>query len=63
MMGSFVKVIGIKFDVLEGLRVIEESNQKNYEDAGKFAEGCNDGDMIFICIPCTYSLAQNKSFL
>ena len=61
MMGNFVKVIGIKFDALEGLRVIEESNQKNYEDAGKFAEGCaegcNDGDMIFICIPCTYSLA------
>ena len=57
MMGNFVKVIGIKFDALEGLRVIEESNQKNYEDAGKFAEGCNDGDMIFICFPCTYCLS------
>lgn len=63
MMGNFVKVMGIKFDALEGLRVVEESNQKNYEDAGKFAEGCADRDMIFICIPCTYNIIESKSFL
>ena len=62
-MSNFVKVMGIKFDALEGLRVVKESNQKNYEDAGKFAEGCNDGDTIFVCVPCTYSLTQTKSFL
>lgn len=63
MMGNFVKVMGIKFDALEGLRVVEESNQKNYEEAGKFADCFADGDTIFICIPCTYNIIESKSFL
>lgn len=55
MEGKFVKVIGLKFDVLDGLQVVEDSNVKNHTEAGKFAEDHGDDNMIFIGIPCTYS--------
>lgn len=54
MEGKFVKVIGVKFDALEGLQVVEESNVKNYDEAGKFADRHSDGYTIFISVPCTY---------
>lgn len=55
MNGDFIKIIGLKFDALEGLQIIEESNVKNYIAAGEFAEKHTDGNMIFIGVPCTYS--------
>ena len=54
MEGKFVKIIGLKFDALEGLEIVEESNVKNHIDAGRFAEDHSDGNTIFIGIPCTY---------
>ena len=55
MEGRFIKIIGLKFDVLEGLQIINESNVKNHIEAGHFAEDHGDGNTIFIGIPCTYS--------
>lgn len=54
MYGDYVKVIGIKFDVLNGLRVVADYNEKTFKDAGFVADKENDGDTIFICVPCTY---------
>ena len=56
MNGEFVKVIGIKFDALDGLQIITDFNQKNFKEAGKVVDEKCDGDNIFIGIPCTYSL-------
>lgn len=56
MNGEFVKVIGIKFDALDGLQIITDFNQENFKEAGKIADEKCDGDTIFIGIPCTYSL-------
>ncbi len=56
MKKSYVKLIGLKFDALEGLSVKYDSNQKNHKDAGMYAQEHSDGDTIFIGIPCTYEV-------
>lgn len=56
MKGNFIKIIGLKFDVLEGIQIVNESNVKNHKEAGEFAEKHGDDDVIFIGIPCTYSM-------
>ena len=50
---NYIKIIGVKFDALEGLRVVVDHNRKNFIEAAEVAEGCNDKDMIFISIPCS----------
>lgn len=52
---KYVKIIGIKFDALEGLQVVTDHNRQNFMEAGEVADKESDGDTIFICIPCTYS--------
>ena len=54
----YVKVIGLKFDVLEGLQVVSDNNRKTFQEAGVVADKKNDGDTIFICIPCTYKFSR-----
>ena len=56
MEGYYVKVIGLKFDALEGLQIIKERNVKNHKEAGSFADDCLEDNAIFIGIPCTYSI-------
>lgn len=53
--GNFVKIIGLKFDVIEGLEIVVDKNAKNYEEAGAYADSCNDDNTIFIAIPCSYT--------
>lgn len=50
--GYYVKIIGLKFDALEGLQVVADSNVCNYKEAGEYAEKYNDGHTIFVGIPC-----------
>lgn len=52
---KYVKVIGVKFDVLEGLQVVADHNRKNFTEAGEIADKESDGNTIFVCIPCTYT--------
>lgn len=56
MKGKYIKIIGLKFDALEGIQITTDSNVKNHEEAGVFAEKHGDDNMIFIGIPCTYSM-------
>ena len=60
MNGEFVKVIGIKFDALDGLQIVTDFNQENFTEAGKIADEKRDRDTIFIGIPCTYSLMRKN---
>lgn len=55
-MGKFVKVIGVKFDAFNGLRIVADYNRKDLVDAGFVANQIDDGDTIFVCIPCTYEI-------
>lgn len=54
--GKFVKLIGFKFDALEGIQIIVDSNVQNFEEAGKKAQKSGDDNMIFVGIPCEYSM-------
>lgn len=54
-MGNFVKLIGMKFDALEGLKITLDYNRKTFMACGELADRLNDGDTFFICIPCTYN--------
>lgn len=54
--GKFVKLIGFKFDALEGIQIVVDSNVSDFEEAGRTAEKSCDDNMIFIGIPCEYSM-------
>lgn len=58
MNGNYVKVIGIKFDVLNGLEVIHDFNQKNFSEAGKMVDEKADPDVIYIGVPCFYQMSK-----
>ena len=52
----FVKIIGLKFDVLEGLTVITDANRGNIIEAAEFAQKRDDNNTIWIVIPCIVSV-------
>lgn len=56
--GNFVKLIGLKFDVLEGIEIISDSNVSDFKEAGERAEKHNDDHTIFIGIPCEYTYGR-----
>lgn len=58
MNGRYVKVIGIKFDVFNGLEVIHDFNQKNFSEAGKIMDAKSDQDIVYIGVPCSYQMSK-----
>lgn len=59
MNGNYVKIVGVKFDILNGLRVIHDFNQKSFAEAGKIVDKNIDDDVIYIGIPCSYVIKEN----
>ena len=53
---GFVKIIGLNFDVLEGLTVITDANRSNIIEAAEFAQKRDNNDTIWIVVPCTVSI-------
>ena len=43
---DYVKVLGVRFDALEGLTVVADSNVKDLEAAGRYAAEHDDGTAI-----------------
>ena len=39
-----------------GLEVIHDFNQKNFSEAGKIVDTKSDKDIIYIGVPCFYSM-------
>lgn len=58
MKGKYIKIIGVKFDPLNGLEVVADTNKKDYVEAGKYVDKCNDDNTIFIGVPCTYQMGR-----
>ena len=54
--GSYIKIIGLKFDALEGLQITTDSNVGNHKEAGEFAERHKEANTIFVGIPCDCTL-------
>lgn len=53
---NYVKIIGLKFDALEGINIITDANRQNIIDAAKFAQKHDDNDTFWILVPCSYSM-------
>ncbi len=53
---GFVKIIGLKFDVLEGLTVTTDANRGNIMEAAEFAQKRDDNNTIWIVVPCSVSV-------
>lgn len=53
--GKFVKIVGMKFDVLKGVEIILEKNARNFQEVSCYADNCKDDNVIFIGIPCNYT--------
>lgn len=53
---GFVKIMGLKFDVLEGLIVTTDANRGNIIEAAEFAQKRDDNNTIWIVVPCSVSV-------
>ena len=53
---GFVKIMGLKFDALEGLTVTTDANRGNIIDAAEFAQKRDDSNTIWIVVPCSVSV-------
>ena len=53
---GFVKIIGLKFDALEGLIITTDANRGNIIEAAEFAQKCDDNNTIWIVVPCIVSI-------
>lgn len=53
---GFVKIIGLKFDVLDGLTVVTDANRGNIIEAANFAQKRDDNNTIWIVVPCSVSI-------
>ena len=55
-MSNFVKIVGLKFDALEGLTVTTDANRGNIIEAAEFAQKRDDNNTIWIVVPCSVSV-------
>lgn len=55
-MSNYVKIIGLKFDALEGLNVTMDINRSNIIEAAEFAQKHDDMQTLWIVVPCTVSI-------
>lgn len=53
---GFVKIVGLKFDVLDGLIVTTDTNRGNIIEAAEFAQKHDDNNTIWIVVPCSISV-------
>ena len=53
---GFVKIMGLKFDALEGLTVTTDANRGNIIEAAEFAQKHDDNNTIWIVVPCSISV-------
>ena len=53
---GFVKIMGLKFDALEGLIVTTDANRGNIIEAAEFAQKHDDNNTIWIVVPCSISV-------
>lgn len=51
-MNDYVKIIGVKFDALEGLTVVQDANRKDFITAAEFAQEQDDKETLWLIVPC-----------
>lgn len=53
--GSFIKVIGMKFNILGEVKIVFEGSAGSYNEAKVYAENCIEENVVFVGIPCTFT--------
>ncbi len=53
---NYLKIMGLKFDVLEGLSIVTDANRKTLIEAAEFAQKHDDNDTLWLIVPCTLKL-------
>ena len=56
MIKNYVKIIGLKFDVFEGLNVVQDANRQNIVDAAEFAKEYDDHNTLWVVVPCSCTI-------
>lgn len=57
MTKDYVKIMGLKFDPIEGLEVVQDANRQDLVSAAEFAQERDDKNTIWVVVPCQCSLA------
>ena len=57
-MKDYVKIIGLKFDALERLNVLQEANRKDLITAAEFAQEHDDKETFWLMVPCKVSISE-----
>lgn len=52
MENNYVKIMGLKFDALEGINIVQEANRRNIVEAANFAEKHDDHNTLWLVVPC-----------
>lgn len=56
MAKDYVKILGLKFDAIEGLDVVQDANRQNIIDAAEFAKKHDDHNTLWVVVPCSYAM-------
>lgn len=55
---NYVKIIGLKFDALEGIDIVQDANRQNIVEAANFAEKHDDHNTLWVVIPCSITMNE-----
>lgn len=59
-MNDYVKIIGLKFDALEGLTIVQDANRKDLLEAGEYAQERDDKETLWLIVPCKITMPEKK---
>lgn len=57
---GFVKIMGLKFDVLEGLNIVTDANRSNIVETAEFAQKHDDNETIWMLYHVRYQSSKIK---
>ena len=60
MTKDYVKIMGLKFDPIEGLLVTQDANRENLVSAAEYAQERDDKNTIWVVVPCQCVLKTIK---
>lgn len=52
MNNNFIRVVGLKLNAFNCVEIVIEKETKDFKEASKYADECEDKSVIFVGIPC-----------
>lgn len=60
MENNYVKIMGLKFDALDGIDIVQEANRRNIVEAANFAEKYDDHNTLWLVVPCSIAINETS---